>query len=86
MRPYGWEGGRTLYETASPLHCLCVFCSARWCPKHRLPTAGPKPAVTITVVNALAGEYYLDLPVTDPGDHANIDPADYDPNLPRAAD
>jgi hypothetical protein len=43
--------------------------------------SGPKPAVTITVVNALAGEYYLDLLVTDPGDHANIDPADYDPNL-----
>jgi len=43
--------------------------------------SGPKPAVTITVVNAPAGEYYLDLLVTDPGDHANIDPADYDPNL-----
>lgn len=33
------------------------------------------------MVNAPAGEYYLDLLVTDPGDHANIDPADYDPNL-----
>lgn len=43
---------------------------------------GPKPAVTITVVNAPAGTYYLDLLITDPEpDHDNIDPADYDPAL-----
>ncbi len=44
--------------------------------------SGPKPAVTITVVNAPAGEYYLDLLITDPEpDHDNIEVADYDPEL-----
>ena len=67
---------RRLFATlACVLLCLAVL------PGTASADTGPKPAVTITVVNALAGEYYLDLLVTDPGDHANIDPADYDPNL-----
>ena len=42
---------------------------------------GPKPAVTVHVVNAPEGTYYLDLLITDPDDYENIDPADYDPEL-----
>ena len=60
---------------------VCVLLCLMVLPGTASADSGPKPAVTITVVNALAGEYYLDLLVTDPGDHANIDPADYDPNL-----
>lgn len=60
---------------------VCVLLCLMVLPSTASADSGPKPAVTITVVNALAGEYYLDLLVTDPGDHANIDPADYDPNL-----
>lgn len=60
---------------------VCVLLCLMVLPSTASADSGPKPAVTITVVNALAGEYYLDLLVTDPGDHANIDPADYDPDL-----
>ena len=42
---------------------------------------GPKPAVTVHVVNAPEGTYYLDLLITDPDGYENIDPADYDPEL-----
>ena len=60
---------------------VCVLLCLMVLPGTASADSGPKPAVTSTVVNAPAGEYYLDLLVTDPGDHANIDPADYDPNL-----
>ena len=60
---------------------VCVLLCLMVLPSTASADSGPKPAVTITVVNAPAGEYYLDLLVTDPGDHANIDPADYDPDL-----
>ena len=55
---------------------VCVLLCLMVLPGTASADSGPKPAVTITVVNAPAGEYYLDLLVTDPGDHANIDPAD----------
>ena len=58
------------------LLCLAVL------PGTASADAGPKPAVTITVVNAPAGEYYLDLLITDPEpDHDNIEVADYDSEL-----
>ena len=55
---------RLFAALACILLCLAVL------PGTASADAGPKPAVTITVVNAPAGEYYLDLLVTDPGDHA----------------
>ena len=67
---------RRLFATlACVLLCLAVL------PGTASADTGPKPAVTITVVNAPAGEYYLDLLITGPGDYENIDPADYDPEL-----
>ena len=60
---------------ACVLLCLAVL------PGTASADSGPKPAVTITVVNAPAGEYYLDLLITDPSGSPNIDPADYDPEL-----
>ena len=61
---------------ACVLLCLAVL------PGTASADSGPKPAVTITVVNAPAGEYYLDLLITDPEpDHDNIEVADYDPAL-----
>ena len=58
------------------LLCLAVL------PGTASADSGPKPAVTITVVNAPAGEYYLDLLITDPEpDHDNIEVADYDSEL-----
>lgn len=42
---------------------------------------GPKPAVTITVVNAPEGVYYLDLLQQDEDGSPNIDREDYDPAL-----
>ena len=42
---------------------------------------GPKPAVTIHVVNAPEGTYYLDLLITEPDNYENIDLASYDPEL-----
>ena len=66
---------RLFAALACILLCLAVL------PGTASADAGPKPAVTITVVNAPAGEYYLDLLITAPGDYENIDPADYDPDL-----
>lgn len=60
---------------------LCVLLCLAVLPVSASADTGPKPAVTITVVNAPAGEYYLDLLIQDPGDHPNIDPEDYDPAL-----
>ena len=59
----------------------CVLLCLAVLPGTASADTGPKPAVTITVVNAPAGEYYLDLLITGPGDYENIDPADYDPAL-----
>ena len=59
----------------------CVLLCLAVLPGTASADTGPKPAVTITVVNAPAGEYYLDLLITGPGDYENIDPADYDPTL-----
>ena len=66
---------RLFAAIACILLCLAVL------PGTASADTGPKPAVTITVVNAPAGEYYLDLLITGPGDYENIDPADYDPAL-----
>ena len=66
---------RLFAALACILLCLAVL------PGTASADTGPKPAVTITVVNAPAGEYYLDLLITGPGDYENIDPADYDPAL-----
>ena len=66
---------RLFAAIACILLCLAVL------PGTASADTGPKPAVTITVVNAPAGEYYLDLLITAPGDYENIDPADYDPDL-----
>lgn len=67
---------RLFAALACVLLCLAVL------PGTASADTGPKPAVTITVVNAPAGTYYLDLLITDPEpDHDNIDPADYDPEL-----
>ena len=61
---------------------VCVLLCLMVLPKHRLrrqrAQARRHPSRWST---PWRGEYYLDLLVTDPGDHANIDPADYDPNL-----
>ena len=45
---------------------VCVLLCLMVLPGTASADSGPKPAVTITVVNAPAGEYYLDLLVTDP--------------------
>ena len=67
---------RLFAALACILLCLAVL------PGTASADSGPKPAVTITVVNAPAGEYYLDLLITDPEpDHDNIEVADYDPAL-----
>ena len=52
------------------LLCLAVL------PGTASADAGPKPAVTVHVVNAPEGTYYLDLLITDPDDYENIDPAE----------
>ena len=59
----------------------CVLLCLAVLPGTASADTGPKPIVTITVVNAPAGEYYLDLLITDPSGSPNIDPADYDPEL-----
>src|SRR5699024_10541992 len=52
----------------------CVLLCLAVLPGTASADTGPKPAVTITVVNAPAGEYYLDLLITDPEpDHDNIE-------------
>ena len=67
---------RLFAAIACILLCLAVL------PGTASADSGPKPAVTITVVNAPAGEYYLDLLITDPEpDHDNIEVEDYDPEL-----
>ena len=67
---------RLFAAIACILLCLAVL------PGTASADSGPKPAVTITVVNAPAGEYYLDLLITDPEpDHDNIEVEDYDPAL-----
>ena len=67
---------RLFAALACILLCLAVL------PGTASADTGPKPAVTITVVNAPAGEYYLDLLITDPEpDHDNIEVEDYDPAL-----
>ena len=66
---------RLFAALACVLLCLAVL------PGTASADSGPKPAVTITVVNAPADTYYLDLLITDPDDYPNIDPADYDPTL-----
>lgn len=67
---------RLFAALACILLCLAVL------PGTASADSGPKPAVTITVVNAPAGEYYLDLLITDPEpDHDNIEVEDYDPAL-----
>ena len=60
---------------------LCVLLCLAVLPVCASADTGPKPAVNITVVNAPAGDYYLDLLIQDPGDYPNIDPEDYDPTL-----
>lgn len=60
---------------------MCVLLCLMVLPGTAFAGSGPKSVVTITVVNAPAGEYYLDLLITGPGDHANIDLVNYDPNL-----
>ena len=60
---------------------LCVLLCLAVLPVSASADTGPKPAVTITVVNAPAGDYYLDLLIQDPGDYPNIDPEAYDPTL-----
>lgn len=72
MWPYGWEGGRTCMRRHLLALLVCVLLCLMVLPGTASADSGPKPAVTITVVNAPAGEYYLDLLVTDPGDHANL--------------
>lgn len=42
---------------------------------------GPKQSVTITVVNAPEGVYYLDLLHQEDWDHSNVDLEEYDPAL-----
>ena len=60
----------------------CVLLCLAVLPGTASADTGPKPIVTITVVNAPAGEYYLDLLITDPEpDHDNIEVADYDSEL-----
>ena len=61
---------------------VCILLCLAVLPGTASADTGPKPAVTITVVNAPAGEYYLDLLITDPEpDHDNIEVEDYDPEL-----
>ena len=66
---------RLLRIAACLLLCLAAL------PLSAAADIGPKPAVTVHVVNAPEGTYYLDLLITDPDDYENIDPADYDPEL-----
>ena len=66
---------RLLRMAACLLLCLAAL------PLSASADSGPKPAVSITVVNAPEGAYYLDLLITGPGDYPNVDPEDYDPAL-----
>ena len=66
---------RLLRMAACLLLCLAAL------PLSASADSGPKPAVSITVVNAPEGAYYLDLLITNPGDYPNVNPEDYDPAL-----
>ena len=66
---------RLLAAAACLLLCLAVL------PVSASADTGPKPSVTITVVNAPEGAYYLDLLITDPDHYPNVDLEDYDPAL-----
>ena len=68
---------RLLRVAACLLLCLAAL------PLSAAAATVPKPAVSITVVNAPAGEYYLDLLITDPSDYPNVNGEDYDPALIR---
>ena len=68
---------RLLRVAACLLLCLAAL------PLSASADTGPKPAVSITVVNAPAGGYYLDLLITDPSDYPNVNGEDYDPALIR---
>ena len=65
---------RLLRMAACLLLCLAAL------PLSASADSGPKPVVSITVVNA-PEEYYLDLLITDPGDYPNIHAEDFDPAL-----
>ena len=60
---------------------LCILFCMAVLPCTALADTGPKPVVTIRVVNAPEGAYYLDLLITDPGRSANIEVSEYDPGL-----
>ncbi|MFR4560240.1 MAG: hypothetical protein ACLT5P_02825 [Flavonifractor plautii] len=64
---------------------VCVLLCLMVSPRHRLRRQRAQARRHHHGGQRPGGEYYFDPLVTDPGDHANIDPADYDPNLPRAA-
>ena len=66
---------RLLRMAACLLLCLAAL------PLSASADTGPKPAVSITVVNAPEGAYYLDLLITGPGDYPNVNVEDYDPAL-----
>ena len=66
---------RLLRMAACLLLCLAAL------PLSASADSGPKPVVSITVVNPPEGEYYLDLLITDPGDYPNIHAEDFDPTL-----
>ena len=66
---------RLLRMAACLLLCLAAL------PLSASADSGPKPVVSITVVNPPEGEYYLDLLITDPGDYPNVNAEDYDPAL-----
>ena len=66
---------RLLRMAACLLLCLAAL------PLSASADTGPKPAVSITVVNPPEGEYYLDLLIPDPGDYPNVNAEDYDPAL-----
>ena len=82
-----WLGRR---RTCMRRHLLallvCVLLCLMVLPRHRpADSGGPSPPSPSRWSTPGGEEYYSDLLVTDLGDHANIDPADHDPNLPRAA-
>ena len=69
--------------TVKRILCMaaCVFLCLSALTVSASADSGPKPAVTITVVNAPVGEYYLDLLIQTPSSSPNIDVEDYNPEL-----
>jgi hypothetical protein len=62
----------------------CIMILAAFLPVTALADVGPKPELTIRVVNAPAQLYYLDLLIQDPGSYDNLkngDSAPYDQTL-----